>query len=113
MLRRHGGNNGDAYALQGLEGVRSMRENATHVNTSPFTSYNYHGKGNFASLLDCVVLGATEIDVGFNANCVTHSDGRLLHNLGGWQDSLFSRCTILTVPTRRKKTPIIRERATT
>ena len=67
------------YILDGqtfdLEGVRSMRENPGHQNTSPFTSYNWHGKGNFASMLDCVVLGATEVDVNFNANVVTHSDG--------------------------------------
>ena len=46
--------------LRLVEGVRSMRDNANHVNTSPFTSYNYHGKGNFASMLDVVILGATE-----------------------------------------------------
>ncbi|MFQ6611404.1 MAG: citrate lyase subunit alpha, partial [Fidelibacterota bacterium] len=65
------------YILDGqtfdLEGVRSMRENPGHINTSPFTSYNWHGKGNFASLVDVVVLGATEVDVNFNANVVTHS----------------------------------------
>jgi citrate lyase subunit alpha/citrate CoA-transferase len=54
------------------------REFSNHVNTSPFTSYNYHGKGNFASMLDVVILGATEVDVNFNANVVTHSDGVLL-----------------------------------
>jgi citrate lyase subunit alpha/citrate CoA-transferase len=90
------------YILDGqtfdLAGVRSMRENPGHVNTSPFTSYNWHGKGNFASLLDAVVLGATEVDVDFNANVVTHSDGRLLHGIGGWMNCLAGRCTILPVP---------------
>ena len=70
------------YILDGqtfdLEGVRSMRENPNHVNTSPFTSYNYHGKGNFASIIDAVVLGATEVDVNFNANVVTHSDENII-----------------------------------
>jgi hypothetical protein len=55
-----------------------MATNERHVATSPFTSYNYHGKGNFASMVDAVVLGATEVDTNFNANVVTHSDGRLL-----------------------------------
>ena len=62
-----------------LEGVRSMRENPGHQNTSPFTSYNFHGKGNFASMVDVVILGATEVDTDFNANVVTHTDGSLLH----------------------------------
>jgi citrate lyase subunit alpha/citrate CoA-transferase len=105
------------YILDGqtfdLEGVRSMRENPNHVNTSPFTSYNYHGKGNFSTLLDTVVLGATEIDTKFNANVVTHSDGMLLHGIGGWQDCLFSRCTILAVPSFRDRIPVIVDRVTT
>jgi citrate lyase subunit alpha / citrate CoA-transferase len=105
------------YILDGqtfdLEGVRSMRENEGHVNTSPFTSYNWHGKGNFASLLDAVVLGATEVDVNFNANVVTHSDGQMLHGIGGWQNCLFSKCTILPIPAFRDRIPVIVDEVTT
>jgi citrate lyase subunit alpha/citrate CoA-transferase len=90
-----------------------MRENPGHVNTSPFTSYNRHGKGNFASLLDAVVLGATEVDVDFNANVVTHSDGRLLHGIGGWQNCLSSKCTILPVPSFRDRIPVLVDKVTT
>jgi len=105
------------YILDGqtfdLDGVRSMRENEGHVNTSPFTSYNWHGKGNFASLLDVVVLGATEVDVNFNANVVTHSDGQMLHGIGGWQNCLFSKCTILPIPAFRDRIPVIVDEVTT
>jgi citrate lyase subunit alpha/citrate CoA-transferase len=105
------------YILDGqtfdLDGVASMRDNPRHQNTSPFTSYNYHGKGNFASMVDAVVLGATEVDVNFNANVVTHSDGRLLHGMGGWQNCLFSKCTILPVPSFRDRIPVIVDRVTT
>ncbi len=105
------------YILDGQafdqEGIRSLAADPRHVNTSPFTSYNYHGKGNFASMLDAVVLGATEVDVNFNANVVTHSDGLLLHGLGGWQDCLFAKCTILAVPSLRDRVPIIVDRVTT
>ncbi len=105
------------YILDGqtfdLEGIKSLRDNPNHVDTSPFTSYNYHGKGNFASMLDAVVLGATEIDVHFNANVVTHSDGRLLHGIGGWQDCLFSKNTILAVPSFRDRLPVILDKVTT
>jgi citrate lyase subunit alpha/citrate CoA-transferase len=105
------------YILDGqtfdLEGVRSMRENPNHVNTSPFTSYNYHGKGNFASMVDAVVLGATEVDLNFNANVVTHSDGYLLHGIGGWQNCLFSKCTILAIPSFRDRIPVIVDEVTT
>jgi citrate lyase subunit alpha/citrate CoA-transferase len=105
------------YILDGqtfdLEGVRSMRDNPNHVNTSPFTSYNYHSKGNFASMVDVVMLGATEVDVNFNANVVTHSDGYLLHGIGGWQNCLFARTTILPVPLFRDRIPVIRDNVTT
>ncbi len=105
------------YILDGqtfdLEGVRSMRENPNHVNTSPFTSYNYHGKGNFAQLVDIVVLGATEIDVNFNANVVTHSDGYLLHGIGGWQNCLAAKTTIMPIPLFRDRIPVIRDEVTT
>ena len=105
------------YILDGqtfdLEGVRSMRENTNHLATSPFTSYNYHGKGNFASMVDVVILGATEVDVNFNANVVSHSDGYLLHGIGGWQNCLFSKCTILPIPLFRDRMPVIRDEVTT
>jgi citrate lyase subunit alpha/citrate CoA-transferase len=105
------------YILDGqtfdLEGVRSMRENPNHVWTSPFNSYNYHGKGNFAGMVDVVILGATEIDTGFNANVVTHSDGLLLHGIGGWQNCLFSKTVILPVPLFRDRIPVIRDQVTT
>jgi citrate lyase subunit alpha/citrate CoA-transferase len=76
-------------------------------------SYNYHGKGNVASMVDIVVLGATEVDLAFNANVVTHSDGRLLHGIGGWQNCLFSKCTILPIPSFRDRIPVIVDEVTT
>jgi citrate lyase subunit alpha/citrate CoA-transferase len=96
-----------------LAGVQSVRENPSHVMTTPFNSYTIHTKGNIATMLDCAVLGATEIDLGFNANVVTHSDGRLLHGIGGWQDALFAKCTILAVPSIRNRVPIVRDSVTT
>jgi len=90
-----------------------MASDPRHVATSPFTSYNYHGKGNFASMVDAVVLGATEVDVNFNANVVTHSDGRLLHGIGGWQNCLFSGCSILALPSFRDRIPVIVDEVTT
>jgi citrate lyase subunit alpha/citrate CoA-transferase len=96
-----------------LDGVNSMSKNSNHVDTSPFTSYNFHSKGNFAQLVDVVILGATEVDMNFNANVVTHSDGLLLHGLGGWQNCLFSKCTILSIPLFRDRIPVIKDQVTT
>jgi citrate lyase subunit alpha/citrate CoA-transferase len=105
------------YILDGqtfdLAAVKSIGENPNHVPTSPFTSYNFHGKGNFASMIDAVVLGATEVDVNFNGNVNTHSDGALLHGIGGWQNCLFSPCTILAVPAVRDRIPVLVDEVTT
>ena len=105
------------YILDGqtfdLEAVRSMREDPRHVNTSPFTSYNFHGKGNFASMVDVAVLGATEVDLGFNGNVVTHSDGRLLHGIGGWQNCLAARVAMVLVPSFRDRIPVVVDQVTT
>lgn len=105
------------YILDGqtfdLAAVESIASDPRHIATSPFTSYNYHGKGNFASMVDAVVLGATEVDVNFNANVNTHSDGVLLHGIGGWQNCLFSGCTILAVPSFRDRIPVLVDEVTT
>lgn len=105
------------YILDGqtfdLDGVRSMRTDPRHQDTSPFTSYNFHGKGNFASMVDVAVLGATEVDLSFNGNVVTHSDGRLLHGIGGWQNCLAARCAMLLVPSFRDRIPVIVDEVTT
>jgi len=105
------------YILDGqtfdLAAVESIAANPNHVPTSPFTSYNYHGKGNFASMVDATVLGATEVDVNFNGNVNTHSDGILLHGIGGWQNCLFAGCTILAVPAVRDRIPVLVDEVTT
>jgi len=71
-------------------------------------------KGRTIDGLDTVVLGATEVDVNFNVNVNTHSDGRLLHGIGGHQDTAAgSSLCIITCPIYRKENPIVREKVTT
>ncbi|MFO7677747.1 MAG: citrate lyase subunit alpha [Thermoplasmatota archaeon] len=71
-------------------------------------------KGRTIDGLDAVVLGATEVDTSFNVNVNTHSDGRLLHGIGGHQDTAAgSSLCIITAPVYRKTNPVIREKVTT
>ncbi len=71
-------------------------------------------KGRTIDGLDTVVLGATEVDTSFNVNVNTHSDGRLLHGIGGHQDTAAgASLSIITCPVFRKTNPIVRERVTT
>jgi citrate lyase subunit alpha/citrate CoA-transferase len=71
-------------------------------------------KGRTIDGLDTVVLGATEVDIDFNVNVNTHSDGRMLHGIGGHQDTAAgSSLCIVTCPVFRKTNPIVREKVTT
>jgi citrate lyase subunit alpha/citrate CoA-transferase len=97
-----------------LEAVRSCRENPRHIESTPFDSYGPRAAGCAANMLDVAILGATEIDLDFNVNVNTHSDGLLLHGIGGHTDAAASAaCTIITAPSFRKRIPIVRERVTT
>lgn len=102
----------DAQAFD-LEAVRSIRDNGNHCDVSVLNAYNYHSKGNYAAMTDIVILGATEIDINFNGNVVTHSDGHLLHGIGGWQNCLYAKCTIIPVPLFRDRIPVIVDKVTT
>jgi len=102
----------DAQAFD-LDAVRTMRDNPNHVDISIFHCYDYHGKGTYTSMMDVVILGATEVDVNYNANVVTHSDGYLLHGIGGWQNCLFGKNVFLPIPLFRDRIPVIRDEVTT
>jgi citrate lyase subunit alpha / citrate CoA-transferase len=102
----------DAQAFD-LDSVRSIEDNQNHHQYSVFNAYNFHGKGNLTSMMDIMILGATEIDTQFNANVVTHSDGYLLHGIGGWQNCLHAKTVILPVPLFRDRIPVIVDEVTT
>jgi citrate lyase subunit alpha / citrate CoA-transferase len=96
-----------------LDSVRSIENNRNHVPYPVFNAYNYHSKGNITSMMDIMILGATEIDLNFNGNVVTHSDGYLLHGIGGWQNCLHARNVIIPLPLFRDRIPVIVDSVTT
>ncbi len=96
-----------------LAAVKSLRENPLHIESSAHNSYNIWAPGGpLANYVDVVALGATEVDLDFNVNVNTHSDGLLLHGIGGHTDAAAARMTIITCPIARK-VPIIRDKVTT
>jgi len=96
-----------------LVAVKSLRENPRLIESSADNSYNiWKPGGPIASYVDVVALGATEVDVDFNVNVNTHSDGLLLHGIGGHTDAAAARMTIITCPLARK-VPTIINKATT
>ncbi|MHA2294714.1 MAG: citrate lyase subunit alpha [Candidatus Hodarchaeales archaeon] len=96
-----------------LTAVNSLRENPNHVEYSAQNSYNIWAPGGpLANYVDIVALGATEVDVNFNVNVNTHSDGLLLHGTGGHTDAAAARLTIITCPIARR-VPVIIDEVTT
>jgi citrate lyase subunit alpha/citrate CoA-transferase len=102
----------DAQAFD-LEAVKSIEMNPNHIPYPVYNAYNYHSKGNLTSMMDIMILGATEVDLNFNGNVVTHSDGYLLHGIGGWQICLHARNVILPIPLFRDRIPVIVDEVTT
>jgi citrate lyase subunit alpha/citrate CoA-transferase len=102
---------GQSFDLQSIESI--ARDYGHQEITTDFYA-NIHNKGCAVNWLDVVILGATEVDVDFNVNVNTHSDGRLLHGIGGHQDTAAgAKLTIIVCPLYRKKIPIVRESVTT
>jgi citrate lyase subunit alpha/citrate CoA-transferase len=97
-----------------LDSIESIARDFGHQEITTDFYANIHNKGCAVNMLDVVILGATEVDVDFNVNVNTHSDGKLLHGIGGHQDTAAgAKLTIIVAPLFRKSVPIIRESVTT
>ncbi|BES64951.1 citrate lyase subunit alpha [Gottschalkiaceae bacterium SANA] len=93
--------------------VRSLKENANHVEMSASMYANPHNKSCTAHQLDVMILSATEIDESFNLNSITGSTGMIMGALGGAPDTAAgSKITVVVAPTMRKRIPIVVEKVT-
>ena len=91
-----------------LEAVRSIGENPRHIEISADWYANPWNCGAAVNMLDVVILGATEVDVNFNANVNTEADGALLHGTGGHQDTAAgAKLTIIAQPLLRGRIPCV------
>jgi citrate lyase subunit alpha / citrate CoA-transferase len=97
-----------------LKAVESIRKNRNHVEISADTYANPFNAGAVVNRLDCVILGATEVDVDFNVNVNTESSGYLLHNTGGHSDTAAGAgLAIVVAPSIRGRLPIVKDQVTT
>jgi len=97
-----------------LSAVRSIGLNPGHQEISADMYANPFNAGAVVNQLDCVILGATEVDVDFNVNVNTESNGYLLHNTGGHSDTAAgAKLAIIVAPSIRGRLPIVRDRVTT
>ena len=98
----------DSTAIQSLEND----DNHSEITISEYA--NPLNKGCFVNQLDYVVLSALEIDMDFNVNVTTGSNGVLRGALGGHVDTAAgAKCTIIVAPLVRGRIPTVRERVTT
>lgn len=88
--------------------IQSFQTHPAHFEISCSQYANPMNKGAFVNKLDFVVLAALEIDVGFNVNVVTGSDGILMGAPGGHPDtSAGAKCSIIVTPLVRGRIPTV------
>lgn len=97
-----------------LEAIESFRDNPKHQGMSSDLYANPDNKGCVVNKLDVVILGATEIDLDFNVNVTTGSNGMIMGGSGGHSDTAAGAKLAVVVTTLIKsRIPVIRNRVTT
>lgn len=80
-----------------LAAVRSYQSDARHQAMSAATYAGPHLGGAVVDRLDAVVLGAAEVDLGFNVNVTTKAGGTIIGGSGGHADTAAgARLTLVT-----------------
>lgn len=97
-----------------LGSIESIKNNPKHYEITTSEYANPMNKGTFVNKLDFVILGALEVDVDFNVNVVTGSDGVLRGAPGGHPDTAAgSKCSIIVAPLVRGRIPTICDKVVT
>ncbi|WP_127958252.1 citrate lyase subunit alpha [Serratia microhaemolytica] len=92
----------------------SLARNPNHIEISANQYANLNAKGASVDRLDVVVLSALEIDVEFNVNVLTGSDGVIRGASGGHCDTAAAaRLAIIVAPLVRGRIPTLVEQVTT
>ena len=94
-----------------LKAVASYRDDAAHQAMSASMYANPHNRGAVVNRLDAMILGAAEVDLGFNVNVTLGADGIILGGSGGHSDTAAgAKLAIVTTQLRAKAHPKIVER---
>lgn len=94
--------------------IESLKKNPNHVEMSASYYANPHSRGAIVNNLDFVILSATEIDVDFNVNVITDSNGVLMGASGGHCDTAAgARVSIVVAPLLRGRLPMVRDKVHT
>jgi len=88
----------------------SILNNANHIEIPAALYANPFNCGCITNKLDVVVLGALEIDINFNVNVITGSDGTLRGASGGHSDTASgANLTVVVCPSFRGRTAIVKK----
>lgn len=94
-----------------LRAVESIRSNPRHQEISAARYASPAVKSAAVDSLDAVILGATEIDLGFNVNVHTDSNGRIMGGSGGHSDTAAgAKLAMIVAPLFRARLPIVVDR---
>ncbi|EDR8741254.1 TPA_asm: citrate lyase subunit alpha [Salmonella enterica subsp. enterica serovar Typhi str. CT18] len=94
--------------------AQSLARNPNHIEISANQYANWGSKGAACERLNVVMLSALEIDVNFNVNVMTGSNGVLCGASGGHSDTAAGAdLTIITAPLVRGRIPCVVEKVLT
>lgn len=90
--------------------IRSLGANPRHLEMSAAYYASPGNCGPIVNNVDAVILSATEVDINFNVNVLTGSNGKLMGAPGGHPDTAAgSKLCIVALPLVRRKIPVVRE----
>ena len=97
-----------------LKAVESYRRNAAHQAMSASMYANPHNRGAVVNQLDTMILGAAEIDLDFNVNVTTGTNGMIIGGSGGHSDTAAgAKLALVTTQLVGGRYPKIVDRVTT
>ena len=96
------------------DAAESLRTSPNHFEVSTNEYANPGSKGTFCDRMDVVILSALEIDVDFNVNVITGSDGVMRGASGGHCDvAAAANLAVVVGPLIRSRIPTVVKKVTT
>lgn len=96
------------------DAAESLRTSPNHIEVSTNEYANPGSKGTYCDRLDVVILSALEVDLDFNVNVITGSDGVMRGASGGHSDvAAAANLSIVVGPLIRSRIPTVVKKVTT
>ena len=97
-----------------LDAISSVKRNKNHQKMSASHYANPYDETNIVKDLDVVILGATEIDLNYNVNVITTSNGVIMGGSGGHSDTAAgAKLAIIVSKLVSGRISVIKDKVTT